>query len=58
MQRKHKAICPHCHGNGFIKISVPSYNEVVQCKTCNSEGEIDVEEPTKEELEAAAKKVH
>jgi len=50
---KHKAICPDCKGNGFIRISVPSYDEVKQCQTCKSQGEIDVKEPTKEELEAA-----
>lgn len=52
---KHKAICPHCHGNGYIRVSVPSYSEVRQCETCKSQGEIDVEEPTIEELEKTSR---
>jgi DnaJ-class molecular chaperone len=35
----HKTICSDCKGNGFIYINVPSYDEVKQCKTCNSQGE-------------------
>jgi len=50
---KHRAICSICKGNGFIYLSDSSWTEVKQCETCNSEGEIDVKEPTKEELEAA-----
>ena len=50
---KHKAICPMCKGNGFKYIADSSWSEVMQCQTCNSQGEIDVEEPTIEELEAA-----
>jgi len=52
---KHKMICSDCKGNGFIYISVPSYDEVKQCTTCNSQGEIDVKEPTIEELEQTAR---
>jgi DnaJ-class molecular chaperone len=50
---KHKAICPQCKGNGFQYLADSTWTEVKQCETCNSEGEIDVEEPTIEELEAA-----
>jgi len=52
---KHRAICPQCKGNGFIYLSDSSWTEVKQCSTCNSEGEIDVQEPTIEELEQASK---
>lgn len=58
---KHRGICPHCRGNGFIRVSVSSYDEVRQCETCKSQGEVDVEEPTIEELKAledSARKVH
>ncbi len=36
----HKIICDNCMGNGYIRISTSSYNEVVQCQKCKSEGEI------------------
>ena len=52
-KQKHKAICPHCQGNGFIKVNVSSYNEVYQCSTCKSEGEIYVEEPNEKTVELA-----
>ena len=39
-KRRHTAICNDCKGNGYIKIT----ELVVQCKTCNSEGEIYVDE--------------
>ena len=48
-----KAICPHCHGHGYIRINVPSYSEVHQCTTCKSEGEIYVEEPNEETVKLA-----
>ena len=38
-KRLHKTICSDCNGNGFIYINVPSYDEVKQCSTCNSQGE-------------------
>jgi DnaJ-class molecular chaperone len=37
----HKIICDNCKGNGYIRISTSSYTEVVQCKKCNSQGEIN-----------------
>ena len=52
---KHKAICSVCKGNGFIYLSDSSWTEVKQCSTCNSEGEIDVQESKIEELEQAPK---
>ena len=47
----HKYICPECNGNGYNKIAK---NMVVQCDKCKSEGELRLEEPTLEELNAIA----
>ena len=35
-------ICPHCKGNGFIKLLLEEGREaiVTQCNVCNSEGEV------------------
>ena len=42
----HAIICPDCKGNGFIKAVLEEGREhvVLQCKTCDSEGEIYVDE--------------
>jgi len=42
----HSAICPDCNGNGYIKAVIEEGREhiVVQCQTCDSEGEIYVDE--------------
>jgi len=42
---RHKAICPTCNGNGFIKI-VDNYKEtnIHQCWDCESQGEFYVDE--------------
>ena len=42
----HAAICPDCNGNGYIKAVIEEGREhiVVQCQTCESEGEIYVDE--------------
>jgi len=43
-----KAICPRCHGNGYIKVmeSIDKPIEVIQqCPQCNSQGEIMIDEP-------------
>ena len=39
-------ICPDCRGNGYIKATIEEGREhvVVQCQTCESEGEIYVDE--------------
>ena len=50
-KRPHKTICSDCKGNGFIYINVPSYDEVKQCKTCNSQGEIFVKISSGEEMD-------
>ena len=46
----HKYICPECKGNGYSRV----YNMIVQCDKCKSEGELPLEEPTLEELQAIA----
>ena len=42
----HAMICPDCKGNGYIKATIEEGREhiVVQCQTCDSEGEIYVDE--------------
>ncbi len=34
-------ICPKCGGNGFIKSHWEAEEVIVQCKTCESSGELD-----------------
>ncbi len=51
---KHKAICNHCRGNGYLRKSNDSYTDVYQCPTCKSQGELEITEPTIEELNALA----
>ena len=46
----HKYICPNCKGNGYTKV----YDMIIQCDRCNSQGELTLEEPTIEELDAMA----
>ena len=42
----HAAICPDCNGNGYIRALIEEGREhiVLQCQTCDSEGEIYVDE--------------
>ena len=42
----HAAICPNCNGNGYVKATIEEGREhiVLQCGTCDSEGEIYVDE--------------
>ena len=42
----HAAICPDCNGNGYVKAVLEEGRELVvlQCQTCDSEGEIYVDE--------------
>jgi len=44
--RVHAMICPECHGNGYVKAVIEEGREhiVIQCNTCDSEGEIYVDE--------------
>ena len=53
---KHKAICNHCKGNGYLRETTSSYSEVHQCPTCKSEGEVFIDDPTPEELEGLVEK--
>ncbi len=48
--RTHKVICDNCSGNGFVYI-IP-YSEVKQCPQCKSEGELVIQEPSKEEMDS------
>ena len=43
---KHSAICPDCNGNGYVQCQIEEGREhiVLQCETCDSEGEIYVDE--------------
>ena len=45
-KRKHSAICPECNGNGYKQFHIEEGREhvVLQCETCDSEGEIYVDE--------------
>ena len=45
-KRRHIAICNDCNGNGYIKTVLEEGREhiVAQCVTCDSEGEIYVDE--------------
>ena len=42
--RVHKAICPTCNGNGYLKITREE-PQIHQCWDCDSEGEFYVHEP-------------
>ena len=48
----HKYICPERKGNGYNKV----YDMIVQCDKCKSQGELDLEEPTLEQIEELAAK--
>ena len=48
----HKYICPECKGNGYNKV----YDMIVQCEKCKSQGELEMEAPTIEELNEIAQK--
>jgi len=44
--RVHKAICPICNGNGFVKIMKEDLEaHIHQCWECDSEGEYYIYEP-------------
>ena len=48
VRRIHKAICPTCNGNGYLRIKDnedPTEVTVHQCWECDSEGEFYVYEP-------------
>ena len=36
-----RVICPHCKGNGFVKVTSLEYDEMIhQCWDCESQGEL------------------
>ena len=43
---RHSAICPDCNGNGYIKAILDEGRDhiIIQCDTCESEGELYVDE--------------
>jgi len=45
-KRRHSGICPDCNGNGYKQCHIEEGREhvVLQCETCDSEGEIYVDE--------------
>lgn len=45
-KRRHSGICPDCNGNGYKQYHLEEGREhvVLQCETCDSEGEIYVDE--------------
>ena len=45
-KRSHSGICPDCNGNGYKQFHLEEGREhiVLQCDTCDSEGEIYVDE--------------
>jgi len=45
-KRRHSAICSECNGNGYKQFYLEEGREhvVLQCDTCDSEGEIYVDE--------------
>ena len=51
-KRRHSAICPECNGNGYKQFTLEEGREhvVLQCDTCDSEGEIYVDESEVVEL--------
>ena len=51
-KRRHSGICPDCNGNGYVKLVLEEGREhiVTQCVTCESEGEIYVDESEVVEL--------
>ena len=46
-KKNKKIICPHCKGNGFIRVPYQLAKEEVhaQCGVCDSQGEIKAEDP-------------
>ena len=53
-----KFICNTCHGNGYIRVATGDTSldfrdnsQVHQCWDCDSSGELEIVEPTFEELE-------
>ena len=46
-KRSHSGICPDCNGNGYVQCHIEEGREHIvyaMCNTCDSEGEIYVDE--------------
>jgi DnaJ-class molecular chaperone len=42
-KRASSRICPHCKGNGYVRVSFEAEESILQCQTCESKGELDTE---------------
>ena len=53
VKRLHQTICDSCNGNGYIRLLLEEGREeaIFDCETCNNQGEIEISEPSMEELE-------
>jgi len=50
--RVHKAVCPTCKGNGYVKIMKEDLEpHIHQCWDCDSEGEFYVYEPQADDIQ-------
>ena len=59
---KNKCICPTCDGNGYLRIATGdtskdfrNNSEVHQCWDCESSGELEITEPSIEDLETSSR---
>ena len=59
---KHACICPVCEGNGYIRVATGNTSkdfrdnsEVHQCWDCESSGELEITEPSLEDLETSSR---
>ena len=59
---KHACICPVCQGNGFIRVATGdtskdfrNNSKVEQCEQGNSSGELEITEPSIEDLETSSR---
>ena len=57
-----KCICPTCDGNGYLRIAkvdtskdFRDNSEVHQCWDCESSGELEITEPSLEDLETSSR---
>ena len=59
LNRVVKMICETCHGNGYVRIATwdksKDYSEVHQCWDCESSGELEITEPSIEDLETSSR---
>ena len=48
-------ICPTCKGNGYLKVATEGKDQVHQCWDCESSGELEITEPSLEDLETSSR---